>query len=112
MNNTDASPTPYWPTDSSDEAQRSPNRDHQPRIAELDRLHAELAAAHTQIANLKIALESSREIGAAIGILMNRCRVSYEQAFDILREASQRTHRKLREVAADLVYTGSLDEPR
>lgn len=75
-------------------------------------MRAELVAAHTQIGNLKIALESSREIGAAIGILMNRCQVSYQQGFDILREASQRTHRKLREVAADLVYTGSLDDPR
>jgi hypothetical protein len=32
-----------------------------------------------------------------------------EQAFDVLRMTSQRTHRKLRDVAYDVVETGVLD---
>lgn len=60
--------------------------------------------------NLLLALDSSRHIGAAIGILMALSRCTYEQAFDRMRIASQRTHRKLREVAEDIVLTGAIPE--
>jgi ANTAR domain-containing protein len=84
-----------------------------PLIAEIERLRSELAVARTTIANLQAALTSSRDIGPAIGILMCQHGVGAEQAFDLLRAASQNTHRKLRQIAADVVYTGSLDgEPR
>jgi ANTAR domain/GAF domain len=58
--------------------------------------------------NLERALESSREIGTAIGILMARELCTSEQAFARLREASQHTHRKLRDIAADVKQTGAL----
>jgi AmiR/NasT family two-component response regulator len=51
----------------------------------------------------------SRKIGTAIGILMSTHRVTEEAAFDMLRACSQRTHRKVRDIAADVVQTGWLD---
>ena len=76
-----------------------------------DGLLAELAAAHEQIAHLKAAVDSNREIGTAIGILMAQERLTNEQAFERLRRASQDSHRKLRDIAADVVDSGSLPEP-
>ena len=55
------------------------------------------------IAELREALESRTVIGQAQGILMARQRVTEEEAFDVLRRASQRTNRKLREIADELV---------
>ncbi len=81
-------------------------------VAELEQLRREVAAAEHKIANLEVALASSREIGAAIGIVMNQRRISNAAAFDLLRQASQRQHRKIREVAADVLYTGALELPR
>jgi AmiR/NasT family two-component response regulator len=49
-------------------------------------------------------------IGQAVGILMERERISADQAFDILRRASQHLNVKLREVARDLVGTGERPE--
>ena len=56
--------------------------------------------------NLQEALSTREVIGQAQGILMERDRISSEQAFDILRRASQHLNRKLREVAQGLVDTG------
>jgi hypothetical protein len=58
--------------------------------------------------NLEIALHSSREIGIAMGVLMNRHKLSRDQAFDLLRVASQNTHRKLAAVARDVADTGEV----
>ena len=57
-------------------------------------------------ANLRTALISRELIGQAQGILMERERITAEQAFDILRRASQHLNIKLREVAQALVDTG------
>jgi hypothetical protein len=84
---------------------------------------ASIFAAHTsslvalyeagdKAANLEAALRSNREIGTAIGILMAHRRVTEEGAFGLLRTASQNLHRKLRDVAAEVVQTGALpDDP-
>ncbi|HEU5271136.1 MAG TPA: ANTAR domain-containing protein, partial [Jatrophihabitans sp.] len=58
--------------------------------------------------HLERALASSRQIGAAMGILMARLRFTEEQAFDALRTASQHSHRKLRDVAEEVLLTGEL----
>ena len=58
--------------------------------------------------NLQAALESSREIGAAIGVVMSHHRVTRDVAFDLLRSASQQLNRKLRDVAGEVVETGTL----
>ena len=63
---------------------------------------------------LSAALQSNRDIGAALGVLMARLLVTREQAFDLMRIASQRTNRKLRDIAQDVLDSGTLpflDEP-
>ena len=77
--------------------------------------HAAIAMAaasrHEHVTHLEQALEHSREIGIAVGILMTRRLLTSDQAFDLLRIASQHTHRKLRDIAADVAQTGTLDLP-
>jgi hypothetical protein len=55
-----------------------------------------LAAAERQTTaeNLRKGLESNREIGKAIGLLMAAHKVSDDEAFQILRSASSRTNTK------------------
>jgi hypothetical protein len=68
----------------------------------------ERCAAEDTVANLQLALATNRRIGTAIGILMAHRRITDEAAFDLLRDASQRTHRKLREIADEVVLTGTV----
>ena len=63
--------------------------------------------ARDKAANLLTALESNREIGVAVGILMARHRLTRDQAFDVLRHASQNSGRKLADVAAVVAETGA-----
>jgi ANTAR domain/GAF domain len=69
------------------------------------------AEAADQAVNLQLAQESNREIGMAMGVLMSRHQLTQSQAFDLLRMASQHTHRKVREIAFEVVETGMLDFP-
>lgn len=63
--------------------------------------------------NLLTALHTSRRIGTAIGILMAGRRWTSDQSFEALRQLSQHTHRKLSEVADEVVLTGALPpDPR
>jgi hypothetical protein len=43
-----------------------------------------------------------------MGILMERMKVSMDEAFDVLVYVSQHNHRKLRDVADQLVFSGEL----
>ncbi|HNQ06068.1 MAG TPA: ANTAR domain-containing protein [Tetrasphaera sp.] len=54
-------------------------------------------------ANLRAGLESNREIGKAIGLLMATSNVDEAAAFDILKRASTRTNTRLAAVAAQVV---------
>ncbi len=54
------------------------------------------------------ALESNREIGVAVGVLMTRHQLTRDQAFAVLRATSQNTNRKLAEVATEVADTGAL----
>ena len=73
-------------------------------------------AAHVSLAlsaldretNLRRALASREVIGQAMGILMERHRITASQAFDIMVHASQRSNVKLRLIAEELVRTGTL----
>lgn len=65
-------------------------------------------AAARKVENLEIALESSRHIGTAMGILMGRQLLTQDQAFDRLRAASQHLHRKLRDIAEEVIQTGEV----
>lgn len=62
---------------------------------------------HT-VDNLRRALETNREIGVAMGILMARNLLTREQAFDALRTASQHLNVKLAAIAANVADTGEL----
>ena len=62
-----------------------------------------------QVQHLKRALKTNRRIGVAMGVLMATHKVTDEQAFDLLRIASQNSNRKLADVADDVVETGCLD---
>jgi ANTAR domain/GAF domain len=64
--------------------------------------------ANHKAATLQHALETNRDIGIAIGILMASHKITREAAFDLLRITSQGFHRKLREVAVDVMETGTL----
>lgn len=81
-------------------------------IAALFAAHAQVfllhAASAEQVDNLKRALSASRQIGAAIGILMAIHTITEQQAFDLLRISSQHLNRKLREIAAHVTETGTL----
>lgn len=57
-------------------------------------------------ANLHDALATRELIGQAQGILMERERIGADEAFDILRRASQHLNVKLREVVQALIDTG------
>jgi len=59
--------------------------------------------------HLEQALSTNRQIGTAIGVLMSLYKVTNEQAFNLLRIASQNTNRKLRDVAESVIDTGTLD---
>jgi hypothetical protein len=71
---------------------------------------AGVSARHAaRIRNLERALETNRDIGTAIGVLMALHRTTREHAFELLRSASQASHRKVSELARSVVDTGSLD---
>jgi hypothetical protein len=65
-------------------------------------------AAREEAAQLKRGLETSREIGVAIGEVMATHKVTRNQAFGLLRAASQNVNRKVRDVAVDVADTGLL----
>jgi len=78
---------------------------HEEMIAELQ---AEGLISSKQAAQLDIALQTARTIGAAVGIVMTLFRVNEAGAFAILRKASQDSNRKLRLVAEEVVLTGDV----
>ncbi len=65
-----------------------------------------LAREKDQVVNLQQALASRDVIGQAKGILMERERLTADQAFDVLRRASQHVNLKLKEVAERVTETG------
>jgi GAF domain-containing protein len=63
-------------------------------------------SARDLAANLQAALESRAVIDQAKGILMERFKLTADQAFQLLAQASMHHNRKLRDVADELVRTG------
>ena len=64
-----------------------------------------LLAAHEQqdAQTLRLGLESNREIGKAVGLLMAFHKIGDDEAFEMLRKASQDMNMKLSEVARQVV---------
>ena len=79
-------------------------------LAPFVALHVERILHQRDVADLSLALESNRQIGIAIGILMNQLRITEKEAFDRLRVTSQHLNRKLREIAEEVRFTGELPE--
>jgi len=80
-------------------------------LVHRERLASILDGVTARALNLEIALASNREIGTAIGVLMSLRKVTRDRAFDMLRDASQRTNRKLRDIALDVIETGTVATP-
>jgi GAF domain-containing protein len=76
-------------------------------VAEVVAVAVANADAHHQLGeqarNMRLAMESRAVIEQAKGVLMAQRHVDAEQAFEILREASQRYNRKLRDIAVGIV---------
>ncbi|MCW2617067.1 MAG: uncharacterized protein JWR28_216 [Modestobacter sp.] len=71
--------------------------------------NAEAAARATDdVANMRRAMASRAVIEQAKGILMERYKITAEQAFTLLTHASQRSNVKLRDIAEELTATGVL----
>jgi ANTAR domain/GAF domain len=66
------------------------------------------AARHDKANHLARALETNREIGVAMGIIMASGKLTSQQAFSQLSVASQNLNRKLRDIAADVARTGEV----
>jgi AmiR/NasT family two-component response regulator len=74
--------------------------------ASLASSSAVVFAARELEGNLRAGMETRERIGQAVGVLMERHRLTAQQAFDLLVYVSQRTHRKLREIANWVTETG------
>jgi GAF domain-containing protein len=76
-------------------------------VAEVVAVAVANADAHAQLGeqarNMRLAMESRAVIEQAKGVLMAQRHVDADQAFEMLRAASQRYNRKLREIALGIV---------
>src|SRR3954454_8379717 len=85
-------------------------------VAEVIAVAVANADAHAQLfdqaRNMRIAMESRAVIEQAKGVLMAQRHIDADQAFEILREASQRYNRKLRDIAAGIVDSATESRPR
>ena len=85
-------------------------------VAEVIAVAVANADAHAQLfdqaTNMRVAMESRAVIEQAKGVLMAQRHVDADQAFEILREASQRYNRKLRDIAFGIVESTATNRPR
>ncbi|WP_305788266.1 ANTAR domain-containing protein [Symbioplanes lichenis] len=88
---------------------------HAVATAALFAAHARVLLLHAgssdRVAQLDQALAGSRQIGAAVGILMSVHRLTADDAFALLRSTSQHLNRKLLLVADEVTRTGALPGP-
>lgn len=60
--------------------------------------------------DLKVGMATRQQIGQACGILMSRFLLDGEEAFEAIRRASQNRNVKVRDLALEVVRTGTLTE--
>ena len=77
-------------------------------IEERTELDHQARVLRDKVVDLERALQNSRDIGVAMGILMASQKVTRDRAFEMLRTVSQDQNRKLYLVAADVADTGAL----
>ena len=75
---------------------------------DIEQMRHALELAQERVANLELALIHSRDIGAAIGILMATRQLPPDEAFDLIRATSQNCNRKVRDIALDVMEQGCL----
>jgi GAF domain-containing protein len=88
------------------------------RLGAMFAEQAAVAIANTEMfltaremsSQLEEALKTRDVIGQAKGIIMEREKITADEAFDILRTASQRRNVKLRALAEEVARTGALPE--
>jgi len=97
--------------DAFDEASRSVATRFAPYAAVATGNLYAYQSARDMAANLQTALESRAVIDQAKGILMERYKMTPDQAFQALARVSMHTNRKVRDVADDLVRTGEFRVP-
>lgn len=90
---------------------RNSFEDHE-ALPQLFASHARVALGYaTELQSLQGAIGTREIIGKAIGIVMERYKLTPERAFEFLIRLSQNSNRKLRDIAAELVrVTSSPDE--
>lgn len=86
------------------------------RLAELSIKHleacaSELEQAHREVTHAHRALDTSRDIGVVMGMLMVRHGVCREEAFAMLRRSSQHSQIKVRDLVAAYLDTNVLPDP-
>lgn len=91
-----------------DDARSSPNWPEPTEEVEL--LRKQLREETDRAENLMRALENARMIGTAMGIVLERQRVTSADAFEVLRRVSMNRNRKLHDVAREVVDTGVIPE--
>ena len=88
--------------------------DERIHVAEVFADHATIALAkaaeHDQTRQMRAALASNRVIGNAVGILMATYRMDQQQGFDLLRQVSNHTNRRLLSIAEEVTFTGALPD--
>ncbi|MCZ2828646.1 GAF and ANTAR domain-containing protein [Modestobacter sp. VKM Ac-2986] len=100
-------------TDAFDDEARQAAQKFAPYAAvAVANMHA-YETARNMADNLQVALESRAVIDQAKGILMERHKLTADQAFQAMAAVSMRANRKLRDIAEQLVRTGEfqLDRP-
>src|SRR5256885_1817918 len=65
-------------------------------------------SARDMAENLQTALQSRAIIDQAKGVLIERYKLTPDQAFQLLAQASMNANRKVRDIADELVHTGEL----
>ena len=79
--------------------------------AQLLALHASIAIASARTeASLHQAIDSRKDVGQAVGRLMERYGLNAVQAFTVLRRYSQHRNQRLHAVARHVIDTGKLPE--
>ena len=88
--------------------------EHAEMVGTLLATHGSLAVTaaidRAEATNLRRALINSRDIGTAMGVLMATYKVTRDEAFDLLRITSQRSNRKLVDIAAEVSRVGGLTD--
>ncbi len=67
-----------------------------------------IVGLQSQISQMTVQLETRELVSRATGVLVERHKITAQQAMELLRKSAQATARKLHDVASELLYTGVL----